>query len=146
MGTRGFGLSVVALGAVYFALTLELPMRTLNGPGPGVFPLLVAGILVLAGALAAWKPETEPAAEGEEVPAGSLGAVGLILAALVIFCLIFQRAGYVLSGIIVTTAALRAFKVGWLFSLAVATVSVVATYLVFATLLGLALPRGSWLP
>lgn len=146
MRAAGFGLSVVALGVAYFSLALGLPMQTLNGPGPGVFPIAVAVILVLAGALAAWKSEAQSDAGYVGSVAESLWGPGIVFAALVIFCLIFQRAGYILSGIFVMTAALKAFNARWLFSLAVSTVSVVGTYLVFVTLLGLTLPRGTWLP
>lgn len=147
MRAAGFGLSVVALGVAYFALALGLPMYTLSGPGPGVFPVAVAGILVLAGTLAAWKPESQ--SEPDDVNSSTEGtwlAPGIVFAALVVFCLIFQRVGYIVSGIFVMTAALKAFNARWPFALAVSVVSVLATYLVFATLLGLQLPRGSWLP
>lgn len=148
MRAAGFGLSIVALGVAYFALALGLPMYTLNGPGPGVFPVVVAGILVLAGALAAWKPEVAQSGPGDEGVAtdGTWWAPAMVFAALVVFCLIFQRAGYIVSGIFVMTAALKAFNARWPFALAVSVTSVIATYLVFVTLLGLTLPRGSWLP
>lgn len=147
MRAAGFGLSVVALGVAYGALALGLPMHTLDGPGPGVFPMAVAGVLLLAGALAAWKPEPQPAhdADGDSTEASWWGPT-LVLAALVIFCLIFQRAGYILSGVFVVTSALRAFNTRWPMALAVSITSVGATYLVFVTLLGLTFPRGSWLP
>jgi putative tricarboxylic transport membrane protein len=147
MRAAGFGLSIVALGVAYFTLALGLPMYTLSGPGPGVFPVGIAGILVLAGALAAWKPDVH--SEPDDVNSSDRGtwwAPGVLFASLVIFCLLFQRIGYVASGIFVVTAALRSFSASWLFSLAVSVVSVLVTYLVFVTLLGLQLPHGSWLP
>lgn len=147
MRATGFGLSVAALGVAYFTLALGLPMYTLNGPGPGVFPVAVAGVLVVAGALAAWKPDPQ-SSPGDEVAAwgGAWRAPAMVFGALVVFCLIFHRAGYILSGIFVMTAALKSFNARWPFALAVSVTSVIATYLVFVTLLGLTLPRGSWLP
>ena len=146
IGARAFGLGVAALGGVYLALAMQLPMHTLNGPGAGVFPVLVAAALLITGLLAAWRPETATAPDANADAPGSLLAVGIVFAALVAFCLLLQRAGYVAAGVLLMAAVLKAFKARWSTALIIPAVSVTATYVVFVELLGLTLPRGSWWP
>ena len=144
--TRTFGLGVAILGGAYLALALQLPMHTLNGPGAGVFPVVVAGVLMATGALVALWPAAGPATENEDDAPGSFRATAVVFAALVAFCLLFQRLGYIASGVLLMIAVLRAFRAPWTVAAAVSVVSVLVTYAVFATLLGLTLPRGSWMP
>lgn len=144
MRNRLFGLSVFALGAAYLLLARGLPLQTLNGPGPGVFPLVVSGGLLLTGAMAAWRPgpRIKIGAPTESAPNGAI----IVFASLIVLCLVFQGLGYPLSGVLLMTAVLRAFKASWLYALLVSVAGVLATYLVFVTLLGLTLPRGVWMP
>jgi putative tricarboxylic transport membrane protein len=146
IGVRTFGLGVAALGGVYLALALQLPMHTLNGPGAGVFPVMVAVALLVTGLLATWRPETATAPDADADAPGSLMAAGIVFAALVAFCLLLQRAGYVLAGVLLVTAVLKVFEARWSTALIISAVSVAATYVVFVELLGLTLPRGNWWP
>jgi putative tricarboxylic transport membrane protein len=144
MRGRLFGLSVFALGIVYLLLAWSLPLQTLSGPGPGVFPLAVAAGLLLTGAMAALRPESPVTIQ---VPTrGSTRSVIVVFASLVALCLLFQGFGYSLSGVLLMTAVLRAFKASWAYALSVSIVSVFGTYVIFVTVLGLTLPRGAWVP
>ena len=145
MRSSSFGLGVVALGVGYFILAQGLPVRTASGPGPGLFPLIVSVVLFVTGAIAAWKPEAEIGIVAEEAPPSRF-AVVQVFAALLVFSLIFQRVGFLISGVFVMIAVLKAFNTRWLPTLLISLVSVVSIYLLFVPLLGLTLPRGSWLP
>ena len=145
MRSSAFGLGVAALGVGYLTLAQGLPLKTASGPGPGLFPLLVAAVLLVTGAIAAWKPEVSVGVV-EDAGFGSRFAVAQVFAALVVFSLMFQRVGFLISGIFVMITVLKAFNTRWLPSLFISIASVFGIYLVFVPLLGLALPRGSWLP
>lgn len=144
MRDRLFGFGVFALGVVYLLLARGLSLHTLNGPGPGVFPLVVGGALLLTGVMAAWRPE--PPAGIEAPSRGTSKSIAIVFASLLALCLVFQGVGYLLSGVLLMTAVLRAFKASWPYALSVSVAGVLATYLVFVTLLGLTLPRGAWMP
>ena len=144
MKERAFGLGVFALGAIYLLLGRGLAMQTLNGPGPGVFPVVVGAALLATGVLAAWRPGTIVMAGAQARAARN--ATRIVFAALVVLCLVFQGVGYPVSGVLLMTAVLRAFKASWFYALAISALSVLATYLVFVTLLGLKLPTGAWMP
>jgi hypothetical protein len=64
---------------------------------------------------------------------------------MVLFCLLLTRLGYIVSGTLIMLAALKQFNVSWKTASAIAIVSAVATYGLFVSILGLQLPRGSWL-
>lgn len=143
MSRRVFSLGVAALGAVYLWLAFQLPMHTLNGPGAGFFPVLIGAALIIFGIAASLQPGGLLA--GELFRDGSRGRILAVLAAMVLFCLLLTRLGYIVSGTLIMLAALKQFSVSWKTATAIAVVSAVATYGLFVSILGLQLPRGSWL-
>jgi len=144
MGGRLLGICVVVLGVAYLAVAAELPTRTLSGPGPGIFPLMVGAALLVTGAIAAIRPD--PQTGGSIARAADFRAPMIVFVGLAAFCILLQRVGYVASGALVMVLVLRAFAAPWRLAASVTLVAVVATWLIFVPLLGLTLPRGSWIP
>lgn len=144
MAIRIFGWSVAALGAVYLALALQLPFRTLNGPGAGFFPLMVAGGLILTGAACGLSSAVTQAIQ--PVSRDAARKVIVVFASLAGFCFLLPRIGYIASGALVMIMVLRQFEASWRLTLPLAVASAVVTYGIFVMLLGLPLPYGSWLP
>jgi putative tricarboxylic transport membrane protein len=142
MPARGFGGVVLVFGAVLFYLSLQLPLHTLNGPGAGFFPVLIAVGLVITGVSVALQPKL---IVPEGLAPGSTHKVLIVFASLIAFCLLLPRIGYIPSGVAVMVAVLKQFDISWALALSVALAGSVATYLLFVSLLGLPLPRGSWL-
>ncbi|KQW20530.1 hypothetical protein ASC80_09755 [Afipia sp. Root123D2] len=143
MHRRAFSLSVAALGAVYLWLALQLPLHTLNGPGAGFFPIVIGAALVVCGIVASLRPGGLVA--GEVIRDGSRGKILTVFAGMMLFCLLLPRLGYIISGALIMLAALKQFNVSWKAAVAISVVSALATYGLFVTVLGLQLPRGSWL-
>lgn len=143
MSRRVFSLGVAGLGAVYLWLAFQLPMHTLNGPGAGFFPVLIGAALIIFGIVASFQPGGLLA--GELFRGESHRRIFAVLAAMVLFCLLLTRLGYIVSGTLIMLAALKQFNVSWKAATAIAVVSAVATYGLFVSILGLQLPHGSWL-
>ena len=143
------GLALVSLYAL--VESTQLDVGTITRPGPGFFPCVLAGALLLT-ALAllgrAWRgcrpPAPAPSAEeGDTVRRP--GVLVATVAALTIYIAIFERVGF-----IVATVALLAFLFGtlaryrWPIAIAVSVVVTLASYLVFNTGLQVRLPAGVW--
>ncbi|GGE31250.1 hypothetical protein GCM10007276_05540 [Agaricicola taiwanensis] len=144
MAARIFGLGVVAIGAVYLALALQLPVHTLNGPGAGFFPLVIAAGLLVTGVATALLPGANLTIE-PAFPERALKVAAAFIS-LMVFCLLLPRLGYIISGVAVMIAMLKLFGASWRLAVPLAIGSAIVTYYLFIALLGLPLPRGSWLP
>ena len=132
-------------------MVLGLDAGTITRPGPGFFPFVLAGALLLTSLtllVRAWCGcrLTAPAPSVEE---GDDARRPLVLvttvAALAIYIAIFERAGF-----IVATVALLAFLFGalarcwWPLAIAASVVATLTSYLVFSTWLQVRLPAGVW--
>jgi putative tricarboxylic transport membrane protein len=144
MYARVFSLSVVALGAIYFYLALQLPLQTLNGPGAGLFPLAIGAMMVVTGIATTLQRDLLVAS----TPLSSIARrkIIVVVASLAAFCFLLPRVGYIPSGILVMVLVLRQFEAAWKLTLTVSILGALGTYFLFAYLLGLPFPRGSWLP
>jgi Tripartite tricarboxylate transporter TctB family len=138
---RAAGVALAGFGLAVAAASLSHPLGSLREPGPGFLPLALA--LLLAGLGLA------VAAVGRRGP--SLGAVGwhewrraaAVLGACAFAAFALERAGYratVLAVVAFLTAAVERKPVGP--SLAVAAALAFGTYVLFADLLRVPLPRG----
>jgi putative tricarboxylic transport membrane protein len=143
------GLVLVSLYAL--AASTHLHVGTITRPGPGFFPCVLAGALLLVSLallIRTWRgchrmapaPSTT---EGDTVRRPWV--LVATVAALAIYIAVFKRAGFLLA-----TVALLAFLFGtlaryrWPIAIAVAVVVTLASYLVFNTGLQVRLPAGVW--
>lgn len=142
MYKRAFGLIVALFGMIYLALALRLPLRTLNGPGAGFFPILVGICLVASGIIATARAGAVPPAN--LLPASSRTKILIVFASMMMFCAFLPRLGYIACGSMVMFAALMQFEVSWKGAAVISVAASIGTYWLFVSVLGLPLPRGSW--
>jgi putative tricarboxylic transport membrane protein len=141
---RLVALVVLAASGVYLANALPLPQGTAARPGPGFFPLAV-GVFGAAVA-AAWvvtafrrAPATVAGLGTDATGRGrALTTAGLLVA----YCFLLPWIGYPLAAFLFTGLLLRALSTAWIPALAIALASALASYYVFASLLGVPLPAG----
>ena len=120
----------------------QMSVGTSGAPGPGFFPRILGSMLVLISlGLIIRALRLEPA-EDVTVALGHRD-ITLTVLALLVFGLVFEYAGFVLSATLFMLVLLRAFaKRGWLASIATAVAIVLVTYYAFVKLLGVSLPAG----
>ncbi len=141
----------LVIGILYLIGSLLLPIGTSAAPQGGLFPLLVAILLVaLSVALIAGFGKGAPAAE-ESIEAFPLGQdrrrVLAVSSALVLYSILLKPVGYlvstvVLMGLIVHLLGLR----GWPKVALTAVLTGVLSYYLFAVILEVPLPRGEVFP
>jgi putative tricarboxylic transport membrane protein len=140
-------LSLFLLGTGYLIGSLDLPLGSMDMPGPGVFPLIVAvlmmglSILNLLGSL--WRGE-KPGLEIERLPQGKdRGRVLSVIAVLVAFVGLLSVLGYAACGAGLMLASLRILGMrSWIKIIIISAVTTaVSTYLF--SILGVPFPRGN---
>jgi putative tricarboxylic transport membrane protein len=141
-------ISAVTLLALALAALLEaskLPFGRLGSPQAGFFPLVLALLLAiislvfLAQVIGGPKDESR-ASRGESV---TWNKIILAIGALVVFGLLFESLGYVISTFLFIAFLLRAVeRQKWSLVVLVAFFTSLATYLVFGLLLNTPLPGG----
>lgn len=88
------GIVFMASGGAFFAASQRFAMGTASDIGPGYFPAVVAGLLVLVGASLA---AGGLAVDGPRIDPMRLRPAALVIAALAAFGLIIERGGLVLA-------------------------------------------------
>jgi putative tricarboxylic transport membrane protein len=144
MVERLVAVAVLVAGGVYLANALPLPQGTVAQPGPGFFPLAV-GVFgtIVALVWVASALRRAPAAAGATATATEgRGRVATTAALLVAFCLFLPWTGYPIVAFLFTGFVLHALGARWIPALAIALASAVASYYLFAVLLGVPLPPG----
>lgn len=140
-------LAFLAGSALYLAQALRLPPGSAAEPGPGLFPVLVGAFLVAAAATFLAQALRRPTAEGADAGPGTRRRMGVLMAALVAFCLLLPWVGYSSAAFGLLVVLLRIFgQRRWSTTGLVALVMTLASYYLFAVLLGVPLPRGTWRP
>ena len=142
-GSRAIGVGMALLGLAAIALALGLREGTATGgPGTRFLPILVSAIVVVLGVRIALSASA-PGEVGEAPGSGGVARVVATLVALLLYVLAFTRLGFVLSTAPFLAVLLIAYgERRWPVVLAVAVGSTAATYLLFATWLGIPLPPG----
>jgi len=147
MVERLVALAVLVASGVYLANALPLPQGTAARPGPGFFPLAV-GVFGIAVALV-WVVNALRRAPASAGDAGSAtegrGRVSITAGLLVAYCLLLPWTGFPVAAFLFTGLLLRALGARWTAALAMALGCAVASYYVFAVLLGVPLPHGALL-
>jgi len=154
LGDLLVSLGVLALGGyfAYGALTISVS-QSYSRVGPRFFPFLVAAGLLLCGALLvvqALRGHAAPAEAGEDVDTEvppDLVAVAGVGAALVVYLLLLETAGFVLASALLFWGVALAFgSRSWLRDPLIGLALGMTVYLAFTRLLGLRLPAGVLAP
>jgi hypothetical protein len=142
------GLIFVAFGLAFAATSLSYDLGTPLRMGPGYFPLVLGGILVVLGLLIVGKGLV--AGSGEEGRLGSIPwrALALIVVAVLFFGLTVRGLGVVpATAVTALLTALASYRTGILAAVAIAAGLTVLCVLIFLLALQLRLPMfGPWLP
>ncbi len=137
------GLVYVAVGGVALVLSRDIPMGTGAKMGPAYFPTILAGLLILIGAISVGRSFIEKGS-----PVGKVAWKGLFLVVLstVVFGLLARRAGTAVAlPLMIVISAYASVKFSWRGVLLLAAGVTVGCILVCQTGLGVPLPvLGSW--
>lgn len=141
MSDRIFGVFgiLLAIGYVFAALAIEESFLS-DAVGPKAFPMIIAAVLGLSGAVIALRPDAEP-----EWPAlGRLVEIGAAVIVMVLYAEMLPVAGFVIATAF--AAAYLAWRLGSgpFEAMAVGIGTSVGIYVVFHLVLGLSLARGPW--
>jgi putative tricarboxylic transport membrane protein len=130
-------LLVVLAGAAWVGWRIEETF-SYEPIGPRAYPLLLCALMAACAVWLLIKPD--PAAQ---LPRGPLRIlVGLLLAALLAWSLLFAVLGFIASTALASAAIARLFGAAWVKCVAFGVVSSVALYLFFDKLLEVTLPVG----
>src|SRR5687767_1156777 len=144
-----FGAGFVLVGAVVLVTTLRFPRLDGGAPGPGLFPQVVAVLMIVAGSALAWsaRPRRSLHAPALTAAAPGLGARGVIntlmvFAAIIAFIVVTPTLGFLL------TATAILFGLMWQLGTRPARAALAAVgltlfvYVLFGKLLRVPLPLG----
>lgn len=133
-----FGAFLLLLGAAGFVFGQDLEMGSAVRMGPGYFPKVLAGVLVLFGAgfLAA-----SLAFDGPRIGTVAIFPLVVVVGVVVLFAVVIERAGLVLTIVaVVLLSSLAAPDRRWLESALFAAGLAAACAVIFKVLLNLHLP------
>lgn len=131
----GVALLLVAAGALWHALSLQIPFAA-DPLGPKAFPGVIAMVLGLAALALLLRP-------GLGWEAGGPPWRGLAcIAAMAAYAFLLIPLGFILATALLCLVIARAFAGSWAQSLLAAAVTAPALFLLMDTLLDLPLPRG----
>lgn len=129
----------LALGAFLLYQALQLPLASLAGPGPGLLPAALGGLLLALAALLV------PATWRERVVVGDLRRIGVMVVAVAVCTATLELLGFVLATGTMMVVLLVAFNERRRLALAALGIAgTVATYALFAGLLKVQLPADPW--
>ena len=134
-------------GILYLAATWRYPLGSARQPGPGLYPLLVAALLLVASVGTAWEAKSVPAGTGLEWPTrAGRWRIAAILAAILGYILLLPNLGHPVASGATTLLSLQALGgLRWATKIILAVVLGLGSYYLFNTLLGVPLPRGRFL-
>lgn len=112
--------------------------------GPWLFPAVVIGLMAVTIAVLLGSGALRVHDEAQEVTARGAFRVGIAVGAIILYMLVAEQAGYVLSAALLLAVLFWTFKVKWYVAAGVVLVLVPLTYQVFAVYLRVGLPWG-WL-
>ena len=139
------GLAFVAFGLAFALLSVGYGIGTTVRMGPGYFPFVLGGALVLLGGLIV----ARGLLAGEEGPVGAIPwrAVALILGAILVFGFTVRGLGLIPSTFVATLmSAFASRRIGVVSAIAIAVGLTVLCVLIFVIGLSLRLPLvGTWL-
>jgi putative tricarboxylic transport membrane protein len=136
------GLVVFLLAFLIFWQGRGLSVGSLHAPGPGFFPALIAGVLVVLSLVLMARGGK---GEGEEAPVtgSSIFRMLLVFLALICYFLLLEYLGFVIiSFLLMFFLFVWVGRQKWYMALASAVVCIALAFLLFEVLLKSNLPRG----
>lgn len=132
------GIGLMLVGIYLLVLSLQLPVGTLDRPGAGLWPAVVSGALVVMSAVVTL---TETTSDDYEPITRRIMHVGLAIAMLIGFVLLFAAVGLTLPTFLFTLCWMRGLaRESWRMTLLTAVGNALAGTLVFVVLLGVSAP------
>jgi len=139
------GSALAVAGIVMISVAVTFPSIPVMAYGPGLFPKIVAGGLILSGIGIVAEAWTGRAGAGDAAPMRPLPV--LALAAIIAgFALAMDPLGFHIAAILALIATVRLFGGGWITALVFAPVATALLHLVFYNVLRVPLPWGLLLP
>jgi len=136
--TFAAGLLLSLAGALGLGLSLQYRMGSALDMGPGYFPAIVGGLLLLCGLVALLRSLT---VEGESLPSISWKPVFVVLAGIVVFGLLLESIGLAAALLALTLSCSLAHPaLSFRTALIIAAALIVFSSLVFVTWLGTPVP------
>lgn len=140
------GICILLFSIILFIGSLDYQLYGQYGPGPGLYPALLSGVLILISMLYI----IDCLRKGNKItfssvfPKGKvLARLSTIVASIIIFIFIAPFVGYIVSGVIVMLMLLLPdFK--WYTSIGVSFTVTMILFVVFDTILGIPLPANIW--
>ena len=134
----------IALSLLVMISSYRMGLGGVHSPGPGLMPFLLGVLLLFPSfyllAESHLRKREEKQAD-EKIGRGYYRKIGLVLASLVLFCLVLERVGYLLSMAFFCLALFRIMNNSWRTVLLGSLLTILVTYYGF-TFLGLKLPGG----
>ncbi|MCL4515853.1 MAG: tripartite tricarboxylate transporter TctB family protein [Firmicutes bacterium] len=145
MQEKAISLAVLIFALVYLASSIALSVGTLAEPGPGFMPTAVGALLLIVAAFYAYRTFRGRAERAEKEGGSSwlkAAPLGIALAT-VAYPFILRPLNFLLSTFLVLFVLFRLMRYkSTLASLLIAAVATIASFLIFAKLLGVVLPSG----
>jgi putative tricarboxylic transport membrane protein len=135
----------LVFSAGYLGLSFQYPLGQLDQPGPGVFPGIVAVIMILASLTTVWAGWKMDRAVHVDFPDGKdrkrlVCMIGLLLG----YILLLPWLGQIIVSMLFGVLFLRLLSdLGWLRILVYSFLISIAIYVVFVVLLSVPMPRGA---
>ncbi|MBM0237024.1 tripartite tricarboxylate transporter TctB family protein [Micromonospora sp. ATA32] len=133
------GVVPVLLGLVTMWLARDLGLGTLTDPGPGLWPMIVAVLVLLTGVGILLR-----ARQATDTEAFTRGAVVVVIAAasLALYAFLFELVGFEIPTVLLLVLWLKFFgNENWRTTAVVSVVATAAAYALFITALGVPLPH-----
>ena len=139
-------LAFLILGSGFTFEAMKLRTGSLRNPGPGLFPLLIGGCIVILSLILFLKAALEKPEPGQariqSTGRGRKGAL-LILACLVVYFTLFEYLGFLLSNFFMMLALLLGLeRQRWLLVIPLVIIIPIGAYLLFYYWLDIPLPPG----
>ena len=145
MLARAVPLVLLVAAGVYLTLALRLPFGAAARPGAGFYPVIVAVFAIVVALMATASAfRGGPGVVAVELAAAARHRVVISVMALVVFCLVLPWVGYPAAAFAFVTVVLRYLGSRWTTALLTGALSAAGSYVVFAVLLDVPLPRGLW--
>jgi putative tricarboxylic transport membrane protein len=141
-------ISIISIGlsVSYFAGALSYSIGTLAQPGPGLYPLLVGVLLILASVGVFTSTLLRPSIKSIEFPKGrGLWQLLFITAVMIVYAVALPYIGHLLAAAIVVFGVLQAMGLRqWYLKIGLTVALSLGSFYLFDILLKVPLPRG-WL-